>query len=142
MSWRGGIKRTKYDILFSFLVRERADWLCEYCQKDFIAHHHGLHCSHIFGRSNQSIRTHPDNAMAMCSYCHEHLDKNPLLFADFVQSKYSEHKYARLVMRASTKTKYTKWDKEIIHKHYLKEKKRILALRKQGHRGRIDFTMV
>ena len=55
MSWGKGIRRDKYDELFSYLVRERADFTCEYCNRSFRHDPHGLHCSHLFGRRAQSV---------------------------------------------------------------------------------------
>lgn len=41
---------------------------------------------------------------------------------------------------ANKPTKIVEYEKETIHKHYLKERKRMRELRKQGETGRIEFT--
>lgn len=137
----GGIKRDKYDDLFSYLVRERADWVCEKCSRDFKHDHGSLHNSHVFGRRNQGTRIHNLNGVAHCAGCHQYFGENPIDFSEWYKAVFGEDQYNRLRMLARKPTKLTKFDKEIIHKHYLKEKKRLLALRDQGETGRIEFTM-
>lgn len=148
-NFRGGIKRTKYDILFSELVRERADWKCEYGQnthcnnghRDFRDDGQTLHCSHLFGRRSQGIRTHPNNAFAHCLSCHQFLEENPVIFAEWAREQLGDDLYDRMRYLANKVTKLTKFDKEIIHKHYLSEKKRIKKLRDDGTMGRIEFYL-
>ena len=141
MSWRGGIRRDKYDILFSELVRERADWICESCNVD-LKHDQGkLHCSHVFGRRHQGTRIHYWNGVAHCNKCHEKLGQNPIDFAEWYKAVFGERQYDLLRALARRPTKMTNFDKEIIHKHYLGEKKRMRGLRSEGVVGRIDFTM-
>lgn len=141
MNWRGGIKRDKYDALFSELVRERADWVCEFCRRNYRFDHHGLHCSHLFGRAKQSVRLHPENAFAHCMRCHDNLGQHPVDFAEWARVQLGEQRYLKLQYLASKPTKFTKADREAMHKHYLAEKKRLLAMRKAGVMGRIEFTM-
>jgi len=140
MSW-GGIKRDKYDILFSYLVRERSNWICEYCHRDFNHNHGGLHCSHFYGRSGVGTRWHPWNAFSHCFTCHQKLGDNPPLFAEWVEKQLGSEKFARLRIMGGKPTKMSKFDKEIIHTHYLKEKKRILKLRDEGSIGRLEFLL-
>lgn len=142
-SWRGGgIKRDKFDEVFSFLVRERADWRCERCGRCFKHDHGRLHCSHIFGRAKASIRIHRDNALAHCGFCHEHLEQHPIEFAEHAREKLGQHRYDRLRVMAGKPTKFTDYEKELLHKHYLAEKRRLLALRRAGRTGRLEFTML
>ena len=141
MAWGGAIKRDKYDALFSFLVRERANWKCEYCLRDFRHDPHSLHCSHVFGRRKQSVRCHPDNAMAHCIGCHRILGENPVEFARFVMETLGEQRYERLKVLANKPTKFTKADKELIHKHYLAEKAGMVKMREEGFQGRIEFSL-
>jgi hypothetical protein len=142
MSWRNsGIRRDKYDALFSDLVRERADWTCERCNREFRHDRGSLHCSHIFGRAKQSIRVHPDNALAHCTSCHRHLEQHPIEFAEHAREILGQQRYDRLRLMAAKPTKITKFDKEVVHQHYLGERARILALRKDGARGHIEFTL-
>lgn len=141
MSYRKTVKRDKYDILFSLLIRERTNWICEYCQRDFKHNHHGIHCSHLFGRRNKGTRCHPDNAFAHCMSCHRKLEENPPLFADWAREQLGDDKYDRLKLFANKPTKMSHFDKEFVHKFYLSEKKRMLALRADGETGRIEFFL-
>lgn len=137
----GGIKRDKTDALFSDLVRERADWKCERCRKDFRHNPGELHCSHIFGRRKKSVRVNPENALALCAYDHQDLGENPPEHTELVISIIGRARYDRLRLWANKPTKFTAYDKEIIHQHLLGERQRMLQLRKDGVRGRIEFTL-
>ena len=57
--WRGGIKRDKTDQLFSFLVRMRVNYTCQYCGRNFLHDTGKAHCSHIYGRRSKGVRWHP-----------------------------------------------------------------------------------
>ncbi len=143
MKWGGnGIKRDKYDLLFSWLVRERADWNCEYCNRNFRHDPHGLHCSHLFGRRAQSVRLHPQNAFAHCMGRHRELGENPVDFAEWAKGQLGEQRYNVVWIQANKPTKFTAYDREIMHKHYLSERRRLLAMRKQGVTGRLEFTQL
>ena len=141
MSWRGGIKRDKTDTVFSWLIRERADWTCHHCGLQFRNNPNSLHCSHIFTRSMKGLRWHPLNALAHCQRCHEYLERNPLVFADHVRDVMGGTEYAKLRVMARKPTKLTKFEKELIHKHLLGEKKRLQALRNAGAKGLLAFTL-
>lgn len=64
------IKLDKADKIFSKFIRERADWKCEYCGKDYRDNPQGLHCSHYWGRGREGTRFEPDNCAALCFYHH------------------------------------------------------------------------
>jgi hypothetical protein len=49
--------------------------------------------------------------------------------------------FERINLLANKPTKFSLFDKEIMHKHYLKEKKRMLSLRADGETGRIEFNL-
>lgn len=105
MNWRGGgIKRDKYDTLFSFLVRERADWFCENCRRNFRHDPHGLHCSHLFGRAMKSLRLHARNAFAHCQACHEHFEQHPVIFTEWAKQKLGDRMYNLLRLMAGKPT--------------------------------------
>jgi len=141
MSWRGGIKRTKYDALFSYLVRERVNWVCEYCHRDFKHNHGGLHCSHLFGRRGAGTRCHPRNAFAHCLSCHQMLGENPVIFTEWAKEQLGLATYDVMRAISGRPTKMSVYDKECIHSHYLSEKKRLIALRDEGETGRIEFCL-
>jgi len=140
-NFRGGIKRDKTDALFSELVRERANWVCEYSGEDFSHNHHGLHCSHLFGRRAKGTRWHPLNAFAHSQNSHRHLEENPAVFAEWARKKLGEANYDRVRILFHKPTKFSAFDKEIIHKHYLSERKRMRKLRAEGEMGRIEFCL-
>jgi hypothetical protein len=141
--WRGGgIRRDKYDALFSELVRMRANWTCERCGVHYGEEAKGeLDCSHVYGRRNKSVRVHPDNALCACRNCHQHLGENPIDHAELVKKIIGRERYERLTLLANKPTKFTTFDREVIHTHYLDEKKRMRALRRNGVRTRIEFTL-
>jgi len=98
-----GIKRDKFDDVFSRFIRTRAKWTCEHCKKNFENNRGGLHCSHMFGRRNITVRYHPDNAFAHCVYCHKYLGENPIEF-----SKWAENKLGKKIIDQVLKIKLNK----------------------------------
>ena len=72
MAW-GGIKRTKYDIVFSKYVRARARYCCQRCGRQYADNSAGLHCSHYHGRRIWATRLHPINCLALCYGCHSYV---------------------------------------------------------------------
>src|SRR5438552_3809582 len=97
------IKRDKLDELFSKFVRLKANGRCEYCGKfkDFKE----LQCSHFWGRRMQSVRYDPDNAIAVCFYCHRILTENPENHREFFRKRLGENGYKLLMVRAMTPKK-------------------------------------
>ncbi len=81
MSWRanGGIKRYSADRIFSEVVRERANHLCEICQR-----RPATDCAHIQGRAKIATRWSLDNALGLCRHCHDHTGQNPLTLVDWL----------------------------------------------------------
>lgn len=137
------MKRSKLDIIFSDLVRERAEWSCEFpgCNKLFPeGETAGLDCSHIEGRRARGTRWHPDNAMAMCKFHHRYLGENPLFHADLVRKNLGEQRYVELKRRAHGINKFTARQLEGLYQHYLDEYARMAQARVNGRLGRIDFS--
>lgn len=136
----GGIKRDKYDIVFSDLVRERSNWTCECCGKYFPeGTRAGLQNSHLFGRAMKGTRWHPDNCFALCVHCHNVMGANPVKHAAWAAAKIGQGLVDILHEKACRPHKMPKHEKEEMHKHYRAELKRLQALRKQGVTGRIEF---
>lgn len=137
-----GIKRTKLDIIYSTLVRERAEWSCEFpgCGKLFPeGETAGLDCSHIEGRRARATRWYPDNAMAMCKFHHRYLGENPLFHADLVRKNLGDQKYIELKRRAHSIGKFTPRQIEGLYQHYVGEYARMAQARANGRLGRIEF---
>lgn len=134
------IKRTKHDDVFSKLVRERAGWTCEACDK---YHPEGqrqsLHCSHIFSRRHKATRWHPDNAVAHCFSCHQRLGENPVEFTQWAEEKLGRERLERLQQRARQVVKMTKHDLEDLYQHMRAQYGQMLEQRKAGEVGRIEF---
>lgn len=133
------MKRTKQDITFSELVRERSAWHCEVCGKYFPeGHRQGLDTSHYYSRAKAATRLHPDNAAAMCRGCHQHMGDNPLLFAEWIERHLGARMgYIRLL--SNTIVKKTKGYKELEYQHLKRELARMKQLRRDGETGRISF---
>lgn len=135
------MKRDKLDAIFSELVRERANWTCEWCGKYFPeGSRGGLHCSHIYSRRHAATRTNPLGAVAHCYACHLRYGSNPIEGGKWATSYLGEGTVQILAELLRTPVKYTKADKEEAYQHYKKEKERIKKLRMQGVTGRIEFT--
>lgn len=135
------MKRSKLDIVFSKLVRERAEWTCERCSKSY-PHgvRQGLDCSHFYGRRHRSTRWHPDNAFAHCRGCHQYLGSNPALFNKFARDHLGETRYDWLMLRHNQTTKYTRPELEEMYVHYKAQLAYLERRRMQGETGYIDFV--
>ena len=82
-----GIKRTKWDKVFSDYIRYRDKWTCQKCERKYPINSAGLHCSHFFGRRYWSMRLEPTNAMALCFGCHNIVGSNPIEHKKLWESK-------------------------------------------------------
>lgn len=82
-------KRTTADAKHSLAVRERDDWKCTYCGKDFSDNHGGLQAAHYVKRRYRALRkgftSHSmecclrhsvDNALSLCIADHLRLENN------------------------------------------------------------------
>lgn len=112
------IRRSKLDILFSNLVRRRANWACQVCGRYFPeGQRQGLHCSHHFSRRKKSIRFSPINASAACFSCHQTLGENPVLFHDWIKGHLGDEKFAALKVQAERIVRLKKHDLAEIHEN-------------------------
>ncbi len=136
-----GIKRTPLDAVFSDLVRERADWTCEVCDKHFPDRKgSGLHASHYWGRRGKSTRWYGLNVFAHCFGCHQKLGSKPHEFKSWVFKQLGETLYDQLTLRANAPMKYSKQDLKDMQAHFKKELAEIRQKRKDGWVGYIDFV--
>lgn len=134
------IKIAPEDALFSQLVRERAEWTCEICGRQYPeGYRQGLHCSHYFSRKNRSTRWDPENAWAHCFGCHQRMGGNPHMFREWVERKMGD-RYADLVIRAHTPVLYKKPDILALRRHLKSQLDTMRARRANGETGRIEFT--
>ncbi|MDE9575227.1 hypothetical protein L2106_17710 [Citrobacter portucalensis] len=134
------LKRDKYDTIFSELVRERANWCCESCGRDFSNNRASLHCSHINGRRHTATRWHPLNALAHCVGCHRRLGEEPIQFSRHAEYEYGVMTIEQVSRAALHPMKIKPWQKEELYQHYKQELVRLKQLRITGVLGRIEFT--
>lgn len=136
------MKRDKMDIIFSKLVRERANWTCEVCGTHYPeGKRQGLECSHFFTRSKRSTRWHPKNAAAHCTKCHFHLGGNPIEFAEWIEGHLGKPEAEALRLKANTPLKFTKTMKADLYQEMKAEMSRLEALRSEGETGRLEFEL-
>jgi hypothetical protein len=89
-----------FDRMFSRLIRERANWMCAYCDKDYMHNPAGLHTSHFHSRRLKSVRFDPENAEAMCFACHAYLDTHPRVYAEWKRNHLGEERFEELRLRS------------------------------------------
>jgi len=134
------MKRSAADIAFSKCVRERSEWTCEYCKRNFEHNKGGLHCSHVFGRAARSVRFDADNAMAHCNGCHRKLEQHPLEFTAHYKEVRGEGIHDILLEKwRNVKRKITKLEEKDIAKHYQEQLKIMEKKRKDGVTGWLEF---
>ena len=91
------ICHTKADLVFSDYIRKRANYCCERCGKQYERKTNGLQCSHNFSRRYYNIRYHPDNAMALCHYCHMWFGNEPIESGLWAREKLGKAKVDELI---------------------------------------------
>ena len=68
------IKMSRADNVFSWWIRSRDKWTCQYCGKKFIPPTRKLHASHYHTRGAKSVRFDPLNVESFCQGCHFFLE--------------------------------------------------------------------
>jgi hypothetical protein len=135
-----GVKRDKYDAIFSDLVRERAGYTCEHCEKHIPeGYRMAAHCAHIHGRKNQSTRYDPDNAICLCAGCHYKFTDHPTEFTYWLHEYLGDGHMEILREKVNRIKKWGKGEKDEMRKQYQGELKRIKYLRENGEVGRLEF---
>lgn len=133
------MKIDKKDRLFSLLVRERANWKCECCGKQYERGAQGLHCSHFVSRRYRGLRWHPQNAAAHCFGCHQRLGGNPLDFAEWIKNHVGEKTYDWLLRRKNEICKLRAADLLKIQRALSWSLTVMQRKRDQGDEHRIEF---
>lgn len=133
------VKRTKFDSIFSDLVRLRTEYTCENCGYCTGGKALDMHCAHIISRTYKLTRYHPDNAMTLCARCHDYYGKHPVQFGDFVREKQGDEMPDIIREIAHSKRKVIKLEWEDLYQDYRKQYKEMLKKRDAGETGRIDF---
>jgi len=115
------IKKNKIDRVFSDLVRERNNYVCQNCCEGNRHRPHAFDCAHIMGRRNVGLRWHPDNCLALCRSCHIFFTEHPFDFRDFCVDQFGEDRVAELRLISNQTVKWNKPLREEIYKHYKRE---------------------
>lgn len=126
------VKRKKLDIVFSNLVRERANYICQACCTNKRNEKATLDCAHIMSRRSLSLRYHPNNAVALCRSCHMFYTEHPFDWNDWCQDQLGGDFIAELRLVSNQTVKWTAALKEEIYIFYKGELKRIEEERKNS----------
>ena len=138
MAKRKAPKQATLDALFSQVIRERDDYTCRLCHKNYRHDTGMLDCAHNIGRRRGSVRWDTDNAFALCRPCHNDIDQRPLDHADFIREELGEGRYETLKVKARELMKMTDKDRKDLAA-YMRETLKILkARRADGEVGRLD----
>jgi len=134
------IKRDALDALFSDLIRERVNWTCEKCERNFAHERVQLQCAHIVGRRVLLLRHDPRNAVALCASCHHYFTDRPLEFAGWVRGHIGDTIPDELKRLSNVvHKKHKTWKKEA-RAHYREELKKMEQKRKDGDVGYLEFV--
>jgi predicted restriction endonuclease len=102
------VKRDKYDIVFSKLIRAMAGNRCEYCRKK----DGQIDCAHIFGRRHRNTRWDIENAVALCRHHHRYFTERPVDFVTWLENYKGKPSLDELRVKAHQVKKWTKEEKE------------------------------
>lgn len=106
-------KNENMDILWSKIIKLKANMKCEYCGKET-----GLNSHHIFSRSNRHTRWEVDNGVCVCVGHHIFglisAHKAPIEFIEWLKEKRGQEWYDRLRQKSNETTKLTQEDKDKI----------------------------
>ncbi len=119
------IRKKKQDIIFSSLIRERANYCCQACGVNKRFEPATLDCCHIMGRRSLALRWHPANALAMCRKDHIFYTEHPFDFRDFCIDHFGEELIAELRLVSNQPVKWSNSVREDIYKHYQQELKKM-----------------
>jgi len=141
------LKKTPADHWFSKCVRERSNWICEYCEIDLSNDKAKLDCSHFVSRGKLSTRYHPLNAMALCKSCHNELGGgrwgggNVAEHCALYDEVFSEGD--REVIRLLSWVQFRKHQMHLkdISAHYRSQHREMERIRKDGYIERLEFEI-
>lgn len=111
---------TKLDKLVSLIVREKAGWKCERCNKQYVPPTKALHCSHYFSRRHIGTRFSLLNLCALCYGCHKRWEgMKQDEYRDFMIERIGEDVLDMLEDLKNSVIKVSDEDLEIIHTSFL-----------------------
>lgn len=134
------MKRDRLDTIFSNVIREAADYVCDRCRKNYRDRPMALHCSHIFGRQHKSVRASSLNAQALCYPCHRWYGENPIESGSWIREWLGETGYERLLAMKNTAIRWNQQAKDERYAHWKAEYERVMGMRKQGVTGFIRLV--
>ena len=136
------IKRDKWDVLFSQLIRERVGWKCEESGKHYPeGQRQGLHCSHFWSRRHLATRWHPWNACSLGYGAHQKFTGDPGLHSWWYRELVGQAKMERIAKLAQTPVKWTKDEKDDLYEHMKLCLQFIHQRRTDGETGRIEIAV-
>ncbi len=137
------MKRNKYDRLMSQLIRERADWTCEWptCGVRYPEGSRGLEHSHHWGRRRHSVRWAPENGAALCTGHHRYADSNPDEHKTFIRGLLGTDGYDALLLKANTARRWKAWEKAGLYEQMKAALNDMKERRAMGHTGRLEFHL-
>lgn len=102
------IRINKVDALFSRYIRERDEWTCQRCYKQYEPPTSALHCSHFWARRRQNTRFDPDNCIALCFGCHRLWESEKHgVYREFMLQRLGQKGFDDLAVRAEMHKKKT-----------------------------------
>ena len=126
----------------SNLIRERANWTCEWCETYYPeGHRGGLEHSHIWGRARHSVRWLPENGIALCTGHHRYVTAHPIEHQAFALEKLGQERYDALELRANTTRRWKPWEKDELYVQMKDAMADMIERRMMGHTGRLEFYL-
>ena len=113
------IKSDPLDVLFSRLIRLRADGKCERCGSP--VGFNKLQTSHFHGRRKKSVRWNEDNACALCFTCHQYFTENPLEHVVWFEERLGKERFTLLFAQSVVKGKVDREAVRLYHQQKIKE---------------------
>lgn len=139
------VHKDTIDKNFRDALKESYDYICQYpdcpwCQNVELRYVGGAECAHGHSRKYLGGRWHPDNCLCLCHHSHAYVDTHEAEKWALWRKILGDGRYDMLVERMRGIFKYPQWQRAEISKHYLEEKKRIQALRREGVQGVIELV--
>lgn len=134
------VKNKAIDKWVSLLCRERAEWICERCDKNFSTQHGRLDWSHLFSRTmSLLIRWSPDNCFAHCKACHFFFGNNPIHYKDWATEKLGEGMIEILKEKSWATEKPYRSERLKILAFYKDQYEKMMQKRADGVTGRLEW---
>lgn len=108
------IKLEACDTWCSKVVRQKANYTCEYCGKQDSR----MECCHIHGRRARSVRWSLDNLLCLCSHHHRYFTENPTEFTAWLDEYLGKGHMEMLLEKKNILMPTNKKLRAEIAKHY------------------------